>query len=323
MDEMLGAIAARQGGVFTREQALRCGYSDEIIKRRLRSGTWTRIRRGAYAPSGLMDGLDAADRHVMIIRAVMLALPRTAVVSHVSAAMLHRLPPWGHDLHHVHVTRAGRGGGRIEARVHHHRAATPPDHVTHHDGVRVSTVARAVIEAACEAPFAAGVVLADAALCSRATTVAELHAVLDTMRSWPRSTAACQVVSFANPGAESPGESRARMLFRQEGLPVPELQALIHDRAGALAGRVDFLFREHDTVVEFDGLLKYGLGRSAPADDLFREKRREDLLRELGYEVVRITWADLAQPRVVAARIRAAFARAAARRPRGTGRLTA
>ncbi|MGI8946590.1 MAG: hypothetical protein ACR2FV_01125 [Ornithinimicrobium sp.] len=39
----------------------------------------------------------------------------------------------------------------------------------------------------------------------------------------------------------------------------------------------------------------------------------EDRLRELGYEVVRLTWQDLADPGGVHAKIRAAFARAAVR----------
>ena len=43
------------------------------------------------------------------------------------------------------------------------------------------------------------------------------------------------------------------------------------------------------------------------------EKIREDRLRANGYEVVRLTWADLDNPRRVDALIRAALARAAAR----------
>ena len=47
---------------------------------------------------------------------------------------------------------------------------------------------------------------------------------------------------------------------------------------------------------------------------LRREKVREDRLRELGYEVVRLTWADLDDPSLVARRLEAAFARARTRR---------
>jgi hypothetical protein len=48
------------------------------------------------------------------------------------------------------------------------------------------------------------------------------------------------------------------------------------------------------------------------ADALLAEKRREDRLRELGYEVVRVTWDELAQPERIHARVRAALLRRAA-----------
>ncbi|MDQ2782240.1 MAG: hypothetical protein M3Y26_06850, partial [Actinomycetota bacterium] len=60
-------------------------------------------------------------------------------------------------------------------------------------------------------------------------------------------------------------------------------------------------------LVEFDGRVKY-----TSQQDLWDEKRREDRIRALGWEVVRLTWADLRRPGVVAARIEAAIARAAA-----------
>ena len=72
-------------------------------------------------------------------------------------------------------------------------------------------------------------------------------------------------------------------------------------------GRVDFLFRAQRTIVEFDGLLKYGGagGRQALID----EKRREDALRSLGYQVVRLTWRDLYDPALVRRLIKQAFSR--------------
>ena len=81
----------------------------------------------------------------------------------------------------------------------------------------------------------------------------------------------------------------------------------IRDERGRLVGRVDFLFRAQRTIVEFDGLLKYGGagGRQALID----EKRREDALRSLGYQVVRLTWRDLYDPALVRRLIKQAFSR--------------
>ncbi len=54
---------------------------------------------------------------------------------------------------------------------------------------------------------------------------------------------------------------------------------------------MDFLFRDQRTIVEFDGLAKF-----RTPEDLRAEKLGEDRLRSLGFEVVRLTWADLARP---------------------------
>lgn len=74
--------------------------------------------------------------------------------------------------------------------------------------------------------------------------------------------------------------------------------------------RVDFLVA-NVVVVEFDGAVKYeGAGGR---DALVREKRRESALTDLGYEVVRVTWADLADPTALVKRIHAARLRALVR----------
>lgn len=93
------------------------------------------------------------------------------------------------------------------------------------------------------------------------------------------------------------------------GFRSPLSQAWIVDNGTAVA-RVDFLFRAQRTIVEFDGAVKYeGVeGRDA----LFREKRREDRLRALGYQVVRLTWADLMHPERVRTALLEAFARSGA-----------
>ncbi len=59
-------------------------------------------------------------------------------------------------------------------------------------------------------------------------------------------------------------------------------------------------------IVEFDGAVKYG---DCGPDTLIAEKVREDRLRDLGYQVVRVCWADLARPTELLRRIRRAIDR--------------
>ena len=119
---------------------------------------------------------------------------------------------------------------------------------------------------------------------------------------------------MADGASESAGESRTRLLLTDLGWTVRS-QVRVLDGEEVVA-RVDLLVGER-VVVEFDGLVKYegADGRAA----LAAEKRREDRLRALGYEVVRLTWADLDHPARVDAMLRRAAARAAARGPLAPG----
>lgn len=168
----------------------------------------------------------------------------------------------------------------------------------------MTSVARALVETAGATSFESAVVSADAALRDPAVA-ADLPRLLEVTEFWPGGPTIRAVLAFADPLAESVGESRLRVLMRNEGLPSPVLQVVFEDADGFIA-RVDFYFPDHNTVVEFDGLLKYADGSR---ETLIREKVREDRLRALGLEVVRTTWIDLDHPARTALRIRQAFAR--------------
>lgn len=106
-------------------------------------------------------------------------------------------------------------------------------------------------------------------------------------------------LEMADGRAESPGESRARVIIVLGGLEVPELQVVLYDDDGFVA-RVDMLLRKSRMVLEFDGKIKLTdssiLNGRDPGEVAWAEKRREDRIRALGYKVVRIVWADLARP---------------------------
>jgi hypothetical protein len=154
-----------------------------------------------------------------------------------------------------------------------------------------------------------GVVAGDVALHDGHCTIEQLDEAAERLGPGLRGRARLRRAMAAMDGrAESPGESRTRMVLSALGLPV-EPQVEIIDADGELVGRVDFLVADR-VVVEFDGAVKYR-GDSG-ADVLIAEKRREDRLRELGYEVVRVTWDELAQPERLHAKVRAALLRRAA-----------
>jgi very-short-patch-repair endonuclease len=78
----------------------------------------------------------------------------------------------------------------------------------------------------------------------------------------------------------------------------------------------DFRIDGTRVLLEFDGKVKF-TDPKREGDVLWREKQRQDALEDEGWTVVRVTWADLADPAALWRRIRAAIARSRARaRPR-------
>ncbi|WUJ75345.1 type IV toxin-antitoxin system AbiEi family antitoxin domain-containing protein [Kribbella soli] len=303
MNQRLRLIAQQQGGVFSRRQALASGCTHEQIVRCLRNGSWEQIRRGQYAEVLDLTVLPPWERarttHLRQVHAVMNAMrPGTVAVSHQSALVLHGLPIWGLDLSRVHVTRVdGRSGG-VVAGVQHHLGVLTDADLDVVDGLLVTSIARATLESACTASsFEVAVIGVDAALRAGHLGEDEVRRLRSVTAFWPGSVAAREALRFGNGLSESVGESRLRVLMYERGLPQPRLQTEFRDRLG-LIGRVDFDFDGYQTVVEFDGALKYGGGSP---EVLIREKRREDRLRAIGLTVIRTDWSDLDRPAELAA----------------------
>jgi hypothetical protein len=301
MNPKLRAACEHRSGWFNRADVLAAGYSDAELRNRLRRGQWSRLGRDAFVePSEWPAGEQPWDRarrlHLLAARALTARLD-DVVISHQSAAVVHGLPTWGLDLRRVHVSRAV-GRVRSSSSLHVHRSAVDPDEITEVDGLRVTTVERAITETTCTTSYEVGVVLGDAALRKHLTVPEQLVAAADRRLHWRGSPAARSAARFADGLSESVGESRLRVLMDNHGLPRPALQVEIRDETGRLIGRVDFLLGEI-LIVEFDGALKYG----STADAVLAEKWREDRLRERGYGFARVGWQDFDRPAALAARL--------------------
>lgn len=317
MHARLTGLAATQGGVFTAQQARACGYSGREIQARCTSRKWIALRRGIYTTALTQQACSPDDVaiHRLGVAAALLALGHGAVASHSSAAVLLGVAQLRQPGTTVTLTVDHAGSARAYREVLVHRAGLPGHHIR--PGAHRSTSpARTVVDLARTASFREAVVAADSALHRRLASMTELQQVLADCSGWPGGRRAARVVQFASPAAEAASESLARVVFAEQGLPQPELQAEIRDGDGRI-GFVDFLFRANATIGEVDGKVKYAArpGEPDPGDVLWQEKRREDRLREAGYEVVRVTWHQLAHlAPETGHRFRAAFARAQSRR---------
>lgn len=291
---------------MTAREAHSCGYTNVSLHRLVASGDLFRARSGCFVDGRLLTGASPETRHSLTARAVSRGYRQPHAISHVSALVVHGLPLLNITADVVHLTLTGPGFPRTlrGLRVH---PELPNSVARQRDGDRVVHPAMAIVQSAALAGITAGVAAADAALYAGQVTRNDLEVALRVARLGPGRADARAAVDLADGLAESPGESWARVLFVSLGLPTVEPQVVIRDERGRFVGRVDFLFRAQRTIVEFDGLIKYGGadGRQALID----EKRREDALRSLGYQVVRLTWRDLHDPALVERLIRAAFAR--------------
>jgi hypothetical protein len=298
-------------GAFLRREVIALGMDDRILRRQLRAGVWVRVRHGAYTFADIWAAADEDEQHRIRMRAASRVLGDRVAFSHHSSCLITRLPLWGADLTPIHVTRRDGGAGRTESDVRHHEGLLLPEDVMTEDGLTRTRPVRAVLESASLLTVEQGLVVVDAGLHQRLYDKGELFAQQLLMESWPGCQHLQLVTRLASGRSASAGESRSRYLFWVEGLPAPVSQYEIHDR-GRVVATVDFAWPDRRLIVEFDGKGKYVkhlLPGETPADAVFREKRREDLIRRLtGWTVIRLTWADLHHPKRTAAMIRTALA---------------
>jgi predicted transcriptional regulator of viral defense system len=301
----------RAAGIITAAELRAAGKSREQIKTLLRRGTLVRVDRGVFARAARADNIRSLASGGYLLRlAGMLAVsgPGT-VVSHQSAAQLYGIDLLDRPDPAVTLTCGREHRWRARSGIRLHAVAIPAAHVTSRFGAPVTTAARTVVDLARTLDFRAGVVAADSALHRKLTTKGEMAGVIKVQRRWPGITRAAQVLDFADERAESPLESIARVLFRDLGLPAPELQVWLGGVEQAV-GRVDFYWKHHRTIVEVDGKGKYQDPERARW-----QLRRDDLLRADGYEVVHLTWYDIThRPDEVRTLIRKAFERGRAAR---------
>ena len=283
------------------------GVTPRQLRDLVSAGELVRIRPGGFVHGPTWREVAPWRRHLMRAQAVIRSLRQAEhrVLSHHSALSLQGIALYGVD-DRVHLSRTDPGRSEPHATVPLH-AAVPDIFIREVRGCRVVAAELACLQVAATFGVEAGLVSAESGLYQKVFDVQRLQLALTALGPVTGRANARRVAELAGPLSESAGESRCRWLFLLLGLPGPVQQVWIKDAEGSI-GRVDFLFERERVIVEFDGLGKY----QGP-EDLRAEKLREDRLRRAGYEVVRLTWADLAVPVRVAERIRTAMERSRSR----------
>ncbi|WP_265521940.1 hypothetical protein [Oerskovia flava] len=274
------------------------------LARRARDGTLVRVRRGVYLPgpptSGTTapDNEDARDRDARILAQVRGVADRFTTpywFSHETAALLWgcwtwRTPPLVHltQLTNPRVQRTADPGLR------RHWTPLPTRDQGVLDGVPVTSLERTVVDCARSLPPAGGLVVADSAL-RLGLDVALVDRVLEEAAGTRGVVRARRVLGLVDPGSGSPGETLVRLAAIDAGCPTPVSQVAVRTRLGTFW--VDLGWPELRVGIEFDGAAKYSGGQFGDPEQVRRDEQdRHAALVAAGWWIVRVTWADLADP---------------------------
>lgn len=91
-----------------------------------------------------------------------------------------------------------------------------------------------------------------------------------------------RVVDLADPRAESPQETRLRVLLMDAGLPKPEVQYKIADEHGFILAKVDLAYPAARLAIEYDGAVHFDRLHNQ------RDQDRDGLLATHGWLTVRV-----------------------------------
>lgn len=217
--------------------------------------------------------------------------PPAEVFSHISAALIHGLPVAYPVTHQVEVVRPGVN--RRFKSIHVRGGTIPKHHRQAVRGTEVTTLERTLIDVARTYNPDISVAMLDNALHRGLTTQKKILATLAQCLETRNTTKVHIALELADARRESPAESIAAVRFFQHGFAgfVPQVEfdaSSLHARI-----RVDFCHKATRLVVEIDGIGKLYLGSGVPRDELERERRREQWLRDQGWKVIRISWKEL------------------------------
>lgn len=167
------------------------------------------------------------------------------------------------------------------------------------DGMRVTSPARTAFDLGRLRQPREAVPILDALLRATATKSVDVLPIADSRPGSRGVRRLRSVLDFVDGGAESPQESRVRMLLQSAGLPKPETQIEFFDQYGYVRIRVDMGWREWKVAVEYDGVQHWSDRRQRSWDI-----DRIAILESMGWVVVRVSSEMLSRPHVIVSRVR-------------------
>lgn len=281
LDSEAYSIARRQGGVVTSRQVLELGFSRPQVDYRLGNGSWRPVVGLGYR---LLPPIDSRDH----LRSAVSLLPQ-AVVCRESAAGLHGLTGVVEQTPAVavHSRTTNRFPGVSVHRCHD----LSPEHICLVDELRVTTVARTIVDLAIDLTSKHLLWVADRAIDDRKTSAEEISRVASAVarRGKPGTARARQLIDDLDAGGRvSPLEQRGRALLSKiEGMPERVSEFPL---PWAPHRRFDDAYPTIRLAIEWDSYRFHGQRDSFEAD----RGRDQDAIAN-GWRVLRFTWRDVTE----------------------------
>jgi hypothetical protein len=276
---------------FTLDEARAAGLTLSA----LRGKAWRRLSAELYCWNDLKES------PWLLLSAWQRLLPAEAVFSGATAAWMFGLDLEPTDP--VEIVVPPGSGIRSRDRLSVRRCELQRAEVVSIRGLHATALPRTLAGLCLQGSAVEALVAIDMALCAGLTDVAALVRYADKAKGRAGAGKLRTLVSLAAP-AESPMETRLRWLLIQAGLPHPEVQTNLHDGEGGFIGRADLYYPAAKLILEYDG----GNHR----DRLVEDDRRQNLLINAGFKLLRFTAADIHnRPDVVEAQVRGALSMAA------------
>jgi len=216
----------------------------------LRGPSWRRLYRGIYVDAAIP--LD----HLIWCRAAALLLPPGGAIGLLSAASLWDVPLLGPD-DSVSVVVPLRCRLRSQPHLVVRRARIDAEDLTSIFDVPVTTVPRTVFDIARLLSRDDAVIALDGFFKRRKAYPDQIATYVDARAWWPGVVAARSTLALSDGRAESPMETRLRLLLHDGGLPAPALQVKITrtmpDGRVRFVARVDFAYEDWKIAIEYDG----------------------------------------------------------------------
>lgn len=181
---------------------------------------------------------------------------------------------------------APRTGIRAHPGLIVHRGSAAPEEIWRARGCRVTSPLSSAWELGRRLDRTEAVVAVDA-LARRGRFAPEDLLALAAQRRGARGCRRLkEIVAFCDPRAESPMETRLRMLLRDHGLPAPEVQYELLDRSGYLLARFDLAYPAAKLAIEYDGEESHRARRGP-------DNHRDIAAATVGWETMRFESPDI------------------------------